>query len=83
MGILDNESNRVVFNQGVHLSFKVQTAMYNQSQKFFLRAKQKRDRIKIVNDDELHFAKPRGAPQRAERNEFSSQNALGGAKRRP
>jgi hypothetical protein len=30
-----------------------------------------------------HFAKPRGAPQRAERNEFPSENALGGALRRP
>ena len=28
------------------------------------------------------FGKPRGAPQRAERNEFPSQNALGGALRR-
>ena len=30
-----------------------------------------------------HFAKPRGAPQRAERNEFPLENALGGALRRP
>ena len=43
MGILDNESNRVVFNQGAHLSFKVQTAMQNQSQKFFLYARKSTD----------------------------------------
>src|SRR3989344_2978533 len=43
MGILDNESNRVVFNQGAHLSFKVQTAMQNTSQKFFLYARKSTD----------------------------------------
>jgi hypothetical protein len=30
-----------------------------------------------------HFAKPRGGQQAAERNEFPSENALGGALRRP
>src|SRR3989304_6307498 len=43
MGILDNERNRVVFNQGAHLSFKVQTTMQNTSQKFFLYARKSTD----------------------------------------
>jgi len=44
MGILDNESNRVVFNQGAHLSSKgLQTAMQNTSQKFFLYARKSTD----------------------------------------
>ena len=43
MGILDNESNRVVFNRGAHLSFIIQTAMQWQSQKFFLYARKSTD----------------------------------------
>jgi len=45
---------------------------------------------KAKNETELksqttkpHFAKPRGAPERAERNEFPSQNAMGGRFGRP
>ena len=44
--------------------------------------KAKRDRI-LKSLNEPHFAKPRGAPERAEQNGFPSQNALGGALRRP
>jgi len=52
-------------------------------QKFFLSGKAKNETELKSQTTKPHFAKPRGAPKRAERNEFPPQNAVGGRFGRP